>query len=189
MSEKWQSNVTDFSNIDKEKALFLFNQGEKELQATINLSNFIQDKSLKILASLITLLTLVSSGLIGVFYSSSIEIKPIVFTTLLIFSLFLIVAIYKCKRILSLRKYQFLGNQPKNLWLKDWINQKIEILIMTESESYQSGITNNRICNEERAKLMMDVINIAFYAPIISFGFWLLLTIFFQITNFNCVSH
>lgn len=177
MTDKWQSPVLDFSKMDKDKALFLFSQGEKELQATINLSNFIQDKSLKILASLITLLTLAGAGLIGVFYISNTEVKSIIFISLLVFSLLLIAAIYKCKKILSPKQYQFLGNQPKNLWLNDWIKQDLQVLIMTESESCQAGITNNRERNEDRASLLNQVINIAFAAPITSFFVWFMLLI------------
>ena len=156
--ESWKASPENKQKINIEEAKFIFDQAEKLLKETVDVSQIIVSKTTTLITIVIGLLTAMTGFMIGKWENSACEFFSPITLTCLLSILYLIPICFILFDTIKTREYGAVGRMPQELFNDCFFDQKTKekditlVFYVTEIEEYQYKIENNTRTNVKRWK-------------------------------------
>jgi hypothetical protein len=178
MTEKWQSQITDFDSISKENSEFVYSVSREYLMNTVENLKSLKNKVFLILAFIFfvmafTIPVILNENADGYSYQYIWFLTFITVVYSIVAILLIVFALYPKANAVS-------GNEPVNIMIQEFLLQKNTTIKLLESESYQSRINCNITTTDHIANwIKISLITMIFctlFGAIITFKFhgWIL---------------
>lgn len=159
----WRTDIKDWSKINKDLINFYLNQAESELKASLDVHDKVTQRAFTILTILIPILSLSFGYLIRQISEHNTDKFLLVIAIICLIAV--IFALYNLIRLIFPRHWMIIGRQPKEIFVSSLVDndtltpEQLHIgIVMGEIENIQYKIDSNWIQNEERLKILKQVI-------------------------------
>lgn len=137
---------------------FAFNQAEKDLDSTVEVSNALESKIKQLIVFLVAILTVSIGTFCTAYFDICSALHSIgILTSLGVFILLTLTLAIQLTKVFRARNYYTIGNLPEDILLNANINLTSYQLKVIEITSYNKYININRNNNCEKADLLKDV--------------------------------
>jgi len=152
----------DWKNLDKDKALFIFEQAREYLDKVLYASDQLDRKAFIILGFSVTFL----AGVIGYIFTQWTRIGLLTLP-LTIYALMLFIVCVILRGVINPTKYNASGNLPDAFLKNTILKQKIDYIIAGELKNYSKRCEENNAKNSEKRKNIYLALSILIYTPVI----------------------